>query len=36
MARFVKNIDKEARLRRKAYLEERIRAFTVFRDVQFI
>ena len=36
MARFVKNIDKEARLRRKAYLEERIRALTVFRDVQFI
>ena len=36
MARFVKNIDKEARLRRKAYLEERIRALTVLRDIQFI
>lgn len=36
MARFVKSIDKETRLRRKAYLEERIKALTVFRDVKFI
>ena len=36
MAKFVKAIDKEKRLRNKAYLEERLRALTEFRDLQFL
>lgn len=36
MARFVKSLDQEKRLRSKAYLEERLRALTEFRDLQFI
>ena len=36
MARFEKSIDREKRLRKKAYLEERLRALTEFRDLDFL
>ena len=36
MARFERSINKEKRLRNKAYLEERLRALTEFRDLQFL